>query len=327
MSARTRVVTVVALAAAVAAAGIVGATLLQSQGQKTAASNGAVTKPRPGSPPLVFDFGVRNDPETRALSRGAKLYTAKHRVEAGRIFARYHSLPAQIGAAFASWPKGGLDTLKALVASHSHSALAELHLGYAYLWSGRNADALRAWLQAVKVEPDSPSAVFAADLLYPSFVPGLPYIVTGLQPPAAVMKLSASQELAALKRSAAQPDADAKVLYGVALWNLRRPISAEREFRAAAALAPDDPMALTAAAVGAYSKARPVVAFSKLGPLTGTFPKAAVVRFHLGILLLWSKELGKARTQLQLAVAYEPKSAYGMAAARLLNALGHNGTK
>jgi Flp pilus assembly protein TadD len=327
MSARTRVATVVALTAAVAVAGIVGATLLQSRGQKTAAPNEAVTKPRSGSPPLVFDFGVRNDPEARALVRGVKLYTAKHPVEAGRIFARYHSLPAQIGAAFVSWPKGGLDTLKALVASHSHSALAELHLGYAYLWSGRNADAVRAWLQAVKVEPDSPSAVLAADLLHPSFVPGLPYIVTDLQPPAAVTKLSAPQELATLKRSAARPDADAKVLYGVALWNLRRPISAEREFRAAAALAPDDPMALTAAAVGAYSKARPVAAFSKLGPLTGTFPKAAVVRFHLGILLLWSNELGKARTQLRLAVAYAPKSAYGMAAARLLAALGHNGTK
>jgi Flp pilus assembly protein TadD len=117
------------------------------------------------------------------------------------------------------------------------------------------------------------------------------------------------------------------VLYGVALWNLRRPISAERQFRAAAALAPNDPMAQTAAAVGAFSKARPVLAFSKLGPLTGRFPRAAVVRLHLGILLLWSKELGKARTQLRLAAADEPRSAYGMAAKKLLSALASTGTK
>lgn len=315
------------LAAAVAVGGIVGVTLLQSPGRKALAPNGAVTKPRPGVPPLIFDFGVRDDPEARALARAVKLYATKHRVEAGRLFARYHSLPAAIGVAFAAWPKGGLDALKALVASHPGSSLAELHLGYAYLWSGRNADATAAWLQAEKLEPDSPSAVFAADLLHPSFAPGLPYIVTAIQPPAAVRNLPAPQELAALKRNAASRDANAKVLYGVALWNLRRPISAERQFQAAAALAPGDPLARTVAAVGAYSKDRPVVAFSKLGPLTGTFPRAAVVRFHLAILLLWSRELAKARKQLLLAVAYEPGSPYGKAAKRLLGALGHNGTK
>ena len=317
----------VGLAAVAAVAAIVGATLLQSKGQETGVPNGAVTKPRVGAPPLIFDFGVRDDPEARALAGGARLYAAKHRVEAGRVFARYHSLPARIGLAFAAWPKGGLDTLKMLVASHPRSALAELHLGYAYLWSGRNADAVRAWMQAVTLEPDSPAAVYAGDLLHPSFAPGLPYIVTAIEPPAGVTNLRAPQELAALKRNAARPDADAKVLYGVALWNLRRPVSAEREFLAAAALAPHDPLARTVAAVGAFSKDRPVVAFSKLGPLTGAFPRAAVVRFHLGILLLWSRELGKARAQLRLAAAYQPASAYGKAAAKLLAAIGHTGTK
>ena len=251
MSARTRVFTVVGLAAALAVGGIVGATLLQTHNQKEPSPNDAVSKPLAGVPPLVFDFGVRSDPEARALGRAATLYTKKQRAAAGKIFARYHSLPAQIGAAFATWPKGGLDTLKTLVASHPRSALAELHLGYAYLWSGRNADAVLSWQQAVKVEPDSPAAVSAADLLHPGLVPGLPYIVTALQPPEAVGKLPAAQELAALRRAAARPSADAKILYGVALWTLGRPISAERAFRAAAALAPGDPMARTVAAVGA----------------------------------------------------------------------------
>jgi hypothetical protein len=86
-------------------------------------------------------------------------------------------------------------------------------------------------------------------------------------------------------------------------------------------------MAQTAAAVGAFTKAQPVLAFSKLGPLTGRFPKAAVVRFHLGVLLLWSGEVAKARKQLTLAVAYGPKTAYGEGAKKLLSAIGATGTK
>jgi len=328
MSARTRVLTIAGLAAALVVAAIVGATLLQSRsaGNGTAAA-GPVTKPRTGAPPLLLDLGVRGDSEARALSRAAALYRSGRRKQAGGIFARYHSLPAQIGAAFAAWPDGGLDTLKQLVASYPRSALAELHLGWAYYWSGRTADAVRAWGQAVQVEPDSSAAVSASDVLHPSFLPGLPYIVTTLPPPPGVASLPAAQELRALQRAASRPDANAKLLYGVALWNLRRPLSAEREFRAAVALAPKDPMALTAAAVGSFSKARPVLAFSRLGPLTGTFPRAGVVRFHLGVLLLWTRELAKARTQLKLVVSLDPRSPYAAQAKRLLSALGHNGTK
>jgi tetratricopeptide (TPR) repeat protein len=326
MNARTRVFTVVGLAAVVAVGAVVGATLLQSPARK-AAPNGAVTKPRPGAPPLILDLGVRSDPEARALARAETLYRQSHRAAAERIFARYDSLPARIGAVFSAWPDGGLDGLKSLVASNPKSALAELHLGYAYLWSGRNADAVTAMQKAVKLEPDSMSAVYAADILHASFVPGLPYIVADVQPPAGVTSLPPARELAALARAATRPDADAKILYGVALWRLDRAIPAERQFTAAASLAPDDPMAQTAAAVGAFSKARPMLAFSRLGPLTGRFPRAAVVRFHLGVLLLWSGEIAKARTQLRLAVAYGPKTPYGQGGKKLLSALGTTGTK
>jgi tetratricopeptide (TPR) repeat protein len=328
MSARTRVLTIAGSAAALAVAAIVGATLLQSRGNGTSTGSPAVTKARAGVPPLLLDLGLRDDAEARALRRAATLYRTGERTQAGRIFARYHSLPAQIGAAFAAWPDGGLDTLKHLVASHPRSALAELHLGLAYYQSGRNADAVQAWGQAVKVEPNSSAAVSASDLLHPSFpVPGLPYIVTTVEPPAAIASLSGAEELGALRRAAARPDANAKLLYGIALWNLRLPVSAEHEFRAAAALAPDDPMTLTAAAVGSFSKARPVVAFSQLGPLTGRFPRAGVVRFHLGVLLLWAGEVPKARKQLQLAVTVDPGSPYALQAKRLLVALASNGTK
>ena len=61
-----------------------------------------------------------------------------------------------------------------------------------------------------------------------------------------------------------------------------------------------------AAAVGLFDKARPAQAFSKLGPLSREFPNAATVRFHLGLLLLWSGQVKEARRQLELVRAPSP---------------------
>jgi tetratricopeptide (TPR) repeat protein len=326
MSARTRVLAVVALAAAATVTGVVGVTLLQTRGEHTTVP-GAVSAPRKGAPPLEFDFGVRTDAEARALAGAANLYNAGHRAEEAAVFARYHSLEAEIGAAFAAWPGHALEDLKRIVSSHPHSALAELHLGWAYYWSGRNADAATAWKRAQAVQPDSPAAVDAETHLHPGMAPGLPYLVTALSPPHAVTILPAARQLPALARAAARADAKAKLLYGLALWNLRRPVSAEREFTAAAALAPHDPVAQTAAAVGSFSKDRPVTAFARLGPLTAVFPKAAVVRFHLGLLLIWTRQLKKGERQLRFAIADNPKSVYAGQARALLDDLGKNGTK
>ena len=326
MSARTRVFTIVALAAAAAVAATVGVTLLQTRGESTTAP-GSVTAPRKGAPPLILDFGVRDDPEARRLFHAEQLYAKGKRAAAGRIFARYHSLEAEIGAAFARWPDGGLDEMKRIVAAHPGSSLAELHLGWAYWQAGRNADAVDAWKKATELQPDTASAVHAANPLHPQMAPDLPYIVTGLRPPPSVEALKPADQLRALARNAAAGGADAKLIYGVALWNLLRPVSAERQFEAAAKLAPNDPVARTAAAVGAFSKDDPVRAFGRLGPLTSVFPKAPVVRFHLGLLLIWTRKVEKARTQLRLVVAGSPSSVYAMQAKTLLGAISRGGTK
>ena len=78
---------------------------------------------------------------------------------------------------------------------------------------------------------------------------------------------------------------ESQLLRGAAYQQALRPVSAEREFAAAARAAPDDPEALTAAAVGLYDKDEPALAFSRLGPLARRFPHAQTVRFHLGLLL------------------------------------------
>jgi tetratricopeptide (TPR) repeat protein len=323
MSPRARVFSIVAAVAALSVGGVVGVTLLQTRGERTT-EPGAVAKPRAGTPPLFFQFGVRGDAEARALAHGADLLNHDKRRQALAVFDRYNSLQAQIGAAFAQWPTGGLDTLKGLVASHPKSAVAQLHLGFAYDWAGRIADAVTAWQAVLDRWPDSPEAVEAETWIYPRFAPGLPPIVTSLGLPSAP---SRAAQLGLLARAAKDGGADAKLRYGLVLWQLWHRVSAEREFEAAAKLAPGDPVARTAAAVGAFTKRAPVRAFGRLGPLTGTFPRAAVVRFHLGLLLVWSRQPKKGVRQLKLAVADEPKSVYGIEASRFLAALGQHGTK
>jgi len=70
-----------------------------------------------------------------------------------------------------------------------------------------------------------------------------------------------------------------------------------------------------------------VAAFGRLGPLTGRFPRAAVVRFHLGVLLIWTREVARGKKQLAYAVRYEPHSPWAKAARELLSALPKDGTK
>jgi predicted Zn-dependent protease len=323
MSARARVLTVVAVAAGLAVAGTVGITLLQSRGQGTTAP-GAVTKPRQGRPPIFLEFGVRADRQATDLSHAADLLNRGKASQAGAILARYHSLQAEIGAAFAGWPAGGLDELKRLVAAHPESPAAQFNLGMAYYWSGRIADAASTWQRVAVRYPDSPESVEAENVLYPKLAPGTPPIVTTLAQPSAP---SRAAQLRLLARDAQRPDASAKLRYGLALWQLWRRVSAERQFVAAAKLAPNNPVARTAAAVGAFRKAAPVRAFGRLGPLTAEFPHAAVVRFHLAILLAWTRQPAKALKEFQIAIADEPGSIYGKEGRQFVAALRQHGTK
>ncbi|MEP6978731.1 MAG: tetratricopeptide repeat protein [Thermoleophilia bacterium] len=323
MSARTRVWIVVAAAAAVVVA--VAVIIVVATGGKT--SSATPSQPRKGAPLLLLDTGLRADPASRALRRAAVLYSKGRRAEAGRVFATQHSLNAQLGAAFSNWPDGALARVSELARTHPHSALARLHLGLALIWTGRSAEGVAALRAAERIEPDSPSAVRAGDLLHPRVAPGLPGFVPSFGVPAAVAKLPAARQLSVLERAARKPDLRAKLLYGVALQRVERPVSAERQFAAAAALAPGNPEAQVAAAVGRFDKDNPSAAFSRLGPLTKRFPRAPTVRFHLGLLLLWLNDLPDARKQLRLARAEAPGTPLAQEANRFLVRLSSIGTK
>jgi Flp pilus assembly protein TadD len=315
-----RVVLIVAVAALAAAGAIVGGTALQSRNERTSVP-GAVTSPRPGPPFLELELGLRSEPEAQALERAQALLDAKspQPAAAAAIFRRYRSFEAQLGLAFATWTgPGSLGAVQQLAAAHPNDPAALLNLGWADYQAGRNADAVAAWQKTARRFPDSPYGVDAEDPLHPNSPSGLPPIVTGLAPPAAVAKMPATQELAALARAAAKPNEDAKLLYGAALWGLKMPVSAERQFAAAAKLAPRDAIARTLAAVGFFSKANPRAAFGRLGPLTAVFPNSPVVELHLGVLLIYIGKSAKAVEHLHAAVADGPHTPWAQAARRLL---------
>jgi tetratricopeptide (TPR) repeat protein len=317
MSPRARVLAAVGAAAVVVAGATVGIAWLQARGPAANAVH-----PRAGVPPLFFDFGVRDDAEARSLAEGAQLLKAGKRSQAAAVFDRYHSLQAQIGRVFAKWPD--LAAVESLAARHEDSAVMRLHLGLALLWAGRENDALTTLQEVGTRFPDSQSAVDAEDLLYARDIPGLPYIIVPASIPAAP---TLRQQVALAARAASRADARAKLAYGLMLWRLGRRISARREFAAAAQLAPNDPDVLTALGVSKFTKANPTAAFAALGPLTGRFPRAAVVRFHLGLLLLWTRQVAKGTKQLRIVARSQPDSLYGTEARKLLSALVPNGTK
>jgi tetratricopeptide (TPR) repeat protein len=324
VSPRLRIVLIVALAAAAAVGVTVGVTLATRGGKHETATTPSL---RPGAPPLLLDLGVRTDPEARALRRAAALYTRDRRRAAGRIFARYHSLEARVGAALAAWPRG-LARIEALADRHPRSSLAQLHEGLALYWVGRISAARPAWRRAKRAEPDSSYAVRAGDLLHPEDpIPGLPFFVPSFASPPQLDRLSPPRQFTFLASRARTGGAREKLLYGAALQRLGRPLSAERQFAAAAALAPRDADAQVAAAIGFFDKDAPQRAFARLGPLTRAFPRAPTVRFHLGILLLWLGQVDQAKRQFRLARAEGPSSRLGREANRFLLRLGGVGTQ
>jgi tetratricopeptide (TPR) repeat protein len=321
MSPRGRVAVVVAVLAAAAAGATVGATVL-IWGSDSHAARESVGL-RSGAPPFLLDeLGVRDDREARKLRSAARLYGRGERAAAGRLLAGDPSLEARVGAALARWPRGTITELDTLARAHPRSAFVRLHLGLAFYWARRGADARDAWRAAKRADSDSPSAVRAESLAHPEYAPGRPTFVPSFSPPASLDRLSPARQLAALARAARGGNVRAKLLYGVALQRLERPVSAERQYAAAAALAPRDPDARVAAAVGLFDKDRPALAFSRLGPLVKVFPRAPTVRFHLGLLLLWSGQVKAAKAELRLARAEGPQTPLGREASAFLARIG-----
>jgi tetratricopeptide (TPR) repeat protein len=312
---------------ALAAAGIAVGAALRGGGEHGDSS----TTVKRGPPPLQLSVLVGNDAEARALRAAERTYDRGARAAAKQQFAalatRYpSSVEAAVGAAISEWPEHTLELLRGLASQSPDSALVRLHLGLALYSSGQDKAATAQWREAKRREPDSPSALRAEDLLHPDMAPGRPFFYPATAAPPAIVKLPLAQQLQELRRAAARGDAADNLLYGVALQRIGRPVSALAAFDHALAVEPQSVPAQVAAAVGRFDKDDPAAAFSRLGPLARAHPRAAVVRFHLGLLLLWIRDVKDARTQLLRAADVDRRGIYGREARGLLSRLELIGT-
>jgi tetratricopeptide (TPR) repeat protein len=320
VSARGRVTLLVA-AIAVAAVAIVAAAVLSADGD-SAGSQPSTTEPelREGRPPLSFALGFRADDEARALAQGAALHQRGETDEAAALFAGHDSLEAKIGAAFAAWPDGTLDRLEQLAKLYPEVAVVQLHLGLARLWASEG-DPMEAWRAVLDAEPDTPYAIVAGNLLHPNLPRGLPAFIPSITAPTSLTKLPPARQLEALRVAAKRGGVREHLLYGVGLQRVGRPVSAARVFDAAAQAFPENVEAQVAGAVGAFDKAAPEKAFGRLGPLSKTYPEEPSVRFHLGVLLLWTGRIDGAERQFRLAAKARPGSPLAREADRYLETI------
>ena len=321
MSARTRVRLIVGVFALVAAAVVAGVALI-SRGDSS---------PDRRAPVLELSVLLGDDAEAQALRSAERAYDSGQTQEARSQFTAVlhddpESVEAAVGAAIASWPDGTLERLRELEAAHPDSALVHLHLGLALYADGQQDAAAAEWRKAVETEPDSQSAVRAGDLLHPEMAPGLPSFFTTVEAPRGLAGKSAQEQLDMLEEAARTGGADEWLLYGTALQRVGKPLSARAAFDRALELAPESLDAKVAAAVGGFDKDDPSTAFSRLGPLARDNPDSALVRFHLGVLLLWIRDVKDARAQLEKAAATMPKSLYSREAKSLLSRLEGIGT-
>ncbi|MGH3065552.1 MAG: hypothetical protein ACRDOF_04540 [Gaiellaceae bacterium] len=317
MSPRRRVILLVA-GVAVAAAGVVGVAAVSSGGDSGA------TMPEPelreGRPPLSFALGFRADLEARDLARAAAAYGRGEVEVAAALFAEHNSLEAKVGSALASWPERSLDRLEQLAKLYPEIAVVQLHLGLARLWANQG-DPVAAWRAALDAEPDTPYAIVAGNLLHPQLPRGLPAFIPSFAASPEITRLAPERQLEALRRAAERGGVRERLLYGVGLQRVGRPVSASRVFTDAARRAPGEVEAQVADATGRFDKDAPERAFGRLGPLTRTYPNEPSVRFHLGVLLLWTGRIEAAQRQFGLAARSQPSSPLAREADRYLETI------
>jgi tetratricopeptide (TPR) repeat protein len=327
MSPRARAVAVVAAVAALAAGVTVAGALLQG-GDTGGEVHGRTDTSEPAAPePPALELAVldRDDADARALREAERLYEEGERDEAQRRFEALAerdpaSVEAAVGAAVAAWPDETVERLEEIVEREPESGVARLNLGLALLAEG-DVDAARTqWREAERRDPDTAAALRADDLLNPDSPPGRPQLVLESFP-RDLARLAVERRLERLETRAASGDARDWLLLGSALADAGRRLSAGRAFDRAVELDPASLEAHVGAALARFDKDDPSDAFSRLGPLAARNPDSAIVRFHLGLALLWLPDVEEARNQLTHARTVDPAGFYGRQAARVLDTL------
>ncbi len=212
----------------------------------------------------------------------------------------------QIEAAFATWPHGTINAMQKLALSYpsakrgtaaAHaSALVQLYRGIALVWDGYDNDAETA-LEAAKHQGwNTPTEIQADNLLHPNyFTEGYPQFIP--------VPASGPLERGARLQAAGHQH------------------SAEAVYAAYAKAHPESDQAQVAAAVGLFDMDNINTSFGALGPLTATFPQSQVVRYYLGLLLVWTDQPAKALTQFKNTVKLGATTQYGKTATAFIGQL------
>ena len=322
MSAQRRVALLVG-AVAVAAVAVVAVAVVSSDGSSGETTTQASTtpKPREGRPPLSFALGFRTDPEARDLLKGQALYARGELAAAAALFAKHDSLEGKVGAALAGWPEGSLDRLEQLAKLYPDAAVVQLHLGLARLWANEG-DPTAAWRSASRRSPTRHTPSSPATCCIPNLPRGLPAFIPSFSAPAGITKLPPARQLEALRvaaRARRRSRAAAvrrRPAAGRAAASRRRASSIGRR-----AAIPATSRRRSPAPSGQFDKDAPERAFGRLGPLSRTYPDEPTVRFHLGVLLLWTGRIDEAQRQFRLAAKAQPGSPLAREALRYLETI------
>jgi predicted Zn-dependent protease len=197
---------------------------------------------------------------------------------------------------------GSVAQLEQLENRYPHDAAVQINFGRALICAGYLTDASQALEAAKSAGRDTTYEIDADQLLHPTFFQnGYPTF----QPSDAK---------------------DTLLVQGALLQRQGHQHSAERLYAKAARLHPDDPEALVAAAVGRFDEDNPSAAFSHLGPLAKRFPRNQVVRYYLGLLLVWIGEREQAVTEFRKTVALGPHTPLGAQVQALLRQIAQSGS-
>jgi predicted Zn-dependent protease len=209
---------------------------------------------------------------------------------------------AAIRAAFAKPPKQAAESLDDLARTSPKDAVLQFNYGLELLCAGYFSEAEQALRQAKQAGRDTFYEISADNLLHPQYF-------TGGYPPFEYF------------------GKDPLLVQGQIEQRAYHQRSAERLWAKAARLEPGNDAAQVAAAVGRFDMDDLNASFSRLGPLVKRFPRSQTVRYHLGLLLVWTGQRDLAITELRLARRLGPGTRLGNDAAKLLAGFVPNGTK
>jgi tetratricopeptide (TPR) repeat protein len=206
-----------------------------------------------------------------------------------------------VRAAFDHWPSGTLARLENLVVRYPGNPVVQFNYGVALDCRGYLNDASQALTAAKRTGRDTQYEIDADQLLHPQFFQsGYPLF--------------------------APVGRDPLLIRGSILQRDGHQHSAERLYAKAAKLHPNEVDALVAAAVGRFDEDNLSASFSRLGPLAKRFPRSQVVRYYLGLELVWIGQAKQAIAEFQQARDLGPHTVIGRETTQLLQRIAKAGS-